>query len=67
MENVLFVDGRKLMWDGRTHESQEEALAAGKAYQSEGFETHVGGDQGKFLVYTRRLAAASTAEPAPGS
>ena len=67
MENVLFVDGRKLMWDGRTHESQEEALAAGKAYQSEGFETHVCEDQGKFLVYTRRLAAVSTAEPSPGS
>ena len=67
MENVLFVDGRKFMWDGRTHESQESALAAGKAYQSEGFETHVCEDQGKFLVYTRRLDAVSTAEPSPGS
>lgn len=67
MEDVLFVDGRKFMWDGRTHESREAALAAGKAYESEGFEAHLGEDQGKFLVYTRRLAAASTAEPSPGS
>jgi hypothetical protein len=67
MENVLFVDGRKFMWDGRTHESQESALAAGKAYQGDGFETHVCDDQGRYLVYTRRLAAPSTAEPSPGS
>jgi hypothetical protein len=59
MENVLFVDGRKFMWDGRTHESQ--------AYQGDGFETHVCDDQGRYLVYTRRLAAPSTAEPSPGS
>ena len=67
MEDVIFVDGRKFMWDGRTHESQEAARAAGQAYADEGFETHVGEDQGKFLVYTRRLAAAASPEPSPVS
>jgi hypothetical protein len=67
MENVRFVDGRKFMWDGQSYGSREAALAAGKAYEGDGFQTHVCEDQGSFLVYTRRVATAAPAEPPPGS
>ena len=67
MENVVFVDGRKFLWDGSRHESREAALGAAKAYESDGFETHVCEDQGAFLVYTRRLATPAPAEPVPGT
>jgi hypothetical protein len=63
MQNVRFVEGKKFMWDGVSHESQESALAAGKAYQAEGFDLHLCEDQGQFLVYTRRPVASSAAEP----
>ncbi len=63
MENVVFVDGRKFLWDGRAYESREAALAAGKAYEGDGFETHVRDDQGQHLVYTRRLATPAPSEP----
>ena len=67
MESVLFVDGRKFMWDGRGYESRECALVAAKAYESDGFETHLSDEQEGFRVYTRRLVTPPPAEPPPGS
>lgn len=66
MENVVFKEGKKFLWDGRTYESQDAANAAQKAYEADGFETHVLEAEGKFGVYTRRAVTQSAPEtPAP--
>ncbi len=62
MRSALFVDGRKFMWDGRTYESHEAANTARQAYEADGFEAHIHVDEGKFFVYTRRVAAQTAAE-----
>ena len=67
MENVILVEGRKFLWDGRRYESREQALVAGQSYAADGFETELREEQQSVLVYTRRPVAASAAEPAPGS
>jgi hypothetical protein len=51
----LLHDEKKFMWDGCFYATQQEAAAAGKAYQNDNFEVHVAEDEGKFLVYTRRV------------
>ncbi len=50
------VEGKKFMWDGRVCESREAADSAKSGYAADGFETHVSEEQGKLLVYTRRVA-----------
>ena len=51
----LLHDEKKFMWDGCFYVTQQEAADAGKAYQNDSFEIHVAEDEGKFLVYTRRV------------
>lgn len=60
--NARFVEGKKYMWDGKLYPSQEEAVQAKSAYESDGFETCTFEDQGALLVFTRR-AVQATAEP----
>lgn len=50
------VEGRKFMWDGQVYESREAAAEAERAYTGDGFETRIFEDEGKWLVYTRRVA-----------
>ena len=54
MTNYRIVNGRKYIWDGQAHLSKEAAEQAVSRYQSEGFETEVVEEEGKFLAYTRR-------------
>jgi hypothetical protein len=48
-------DGKKFMWDGRTYATREEAASVGEAYQNDNFEIQVVEEEGKFLVYSRRI------------
>ena len=48
-------DGKKFMWDGRLFDAREEALQQAETYQKDNFEVRVVEQEGKFLVYTRRL------------
>jgi hypothetical protein len=52
---ALFIEGRKFMWDGCPYDTREEALRAADLYQKDGFEVQVRDEEGKTLVYTRRL------------
>ena len=54
-ENGRFVDGDKYMWDGAEYGSRAEAEAKAGAYAADGFQPQVVEEEGKFLVYTRRV------------
>lgn len=64
MDAVCFVDGKKLMWDGRTYESLDAATAARQAYEADGFTTHLVQEGDNFFVYSRRVAAQTSEAPA---
>jgi hypothetical protein len=49
------ADGKKFMWDGETYDSREQAVRAAESYKGENFETEIEEDEGKFLVYSRRV------------
>jgi len=51
----LVCDGKKFMWDGSVYATREEASPVEAAYQKDNFEVHVTEEEGKFLIYTRRL------------
>ncbi len=53
--NVRLVEGKKLMWDGKIYESEEDAAEIAAGYEGDGFETLLCEDEGKYLVYTRRV------------
>ena len=52
----VICDGKKFMWDGNLYATREEASALVSAYQKDNFEVHELEAEGKFLIYTRRLA-----------
>ncbi len=54
--NLAMVrDGKKFMWDGQLYDTREEASRVREAYQNDRFEAQMVGEEGKFLVYTRRV------------
>lgn len=62
MTNYRIVNGRKFVWDGQAYLSKEAAEEVVSRYQSEGFETEMAEEEGKFLAYTRRQAQKSVVE-----
>lgn len=51
------IEGKKFMWDGTSYDSKEKASAVSEAYKADGFETQIFEEDGRFLVYSRRVAA----------
>ena len=55
-EQARLIDGKKFMWDGEEYDSEKDAKAARKQYEEKGFEVELcRDDEGKALVYTRRV------------
>ena len=52
---ALVNDGKKFMWDGRALETREEASKVAEAYRNDNFEVFLAEEDGKFLVYSRRV------------
>ena len=52
---VMLSDGKKFLWDGQPYDSKEDAARAAQSYQNEDFQIQLVEDDGKFLVYTRRV------------
>ncbi len=50
-----FFERSKFMWDGETYPTGEAAEAKKSEYQSQGFETRLVEEEGKSLLYTRRV------------
>ena len=54
MTNYRMVNGRKYVWDGQASLSKEAGEQVVSRYRSEGFETEMVEEEGKFFAYTRR-------------
>jgi len=54
-QSMRFFDRRKFMWDGEAYDSPAAAEAKKKEYESQGFETQLAEEEGKALLYTRRV------------
>jgi len=52
---AMMSDGKKFLWDGQPYDSKEAASAAAQSYQNENFLVQMVEEDGKFLVYTRRV------------
>ena len=64
-QNVLFIDRRKFMWDGETRDSRAETETRKTECEAQGFETQVVEEEGKFLLYTRRVVKEVVVEGEP--
>jgi hypothetical protein len=51
----MISDGKKFMWDGQLFETGADGLRAAERYQMDNFEVRLVEQEGKFLVYTRRM------------
>ena len=49
------MDGKKFMWDKGDYSTEQEAHEKMAQYEKDGFETECVEENGKYLVYTRRL------------
>ena len=54
-EKVLFFEGKKFLWDGEEYETKEKAKSVEKEYAEKGFEVRTCREDGKVLLYTRRV------------
>jgi hypothetical protein len=59
------IDGKKFMWDGITYESEMDAQDAKKTFEEEGFEVERVEEEGKPLLYTRRVVTEIVVEGEP--
>ncbi|UCC39520.1 MAG: hypothetical protein JSV96_17340 [Candidatus Aminicenantes bacterium] len=49
------VEGKKFMWDGVVYETEKEAQDTMQKYKDDNFEVEMKEEEGKHLLYTRRL------------
>jgi hypothetical protein len=64
-DSVKIIDTKKFMWDGETYDTKDSAAEAEIKYKGDNFETRLLEEEGKFLVYTRRLVTEVVVEGAP--
>ncbi len=53
--NLIFLDGKKFMWDGVDYLSGEKMSEAVNKYKADGFEVESHEEDGKTYLYTRRV------------
>jgi hypothetical protein len=54
-ESYKVIEGYKWMWDGAEYEEEAKAKEAEDGYTKENFETQIFEEEGKWLVYMRRV------------
>ena len=54
-EKTRFFEGKKYMWDGQEYDNEEQASSVEKQYTEKGFEVQMWREDGKVLIYTRRV------------
>jgi hypothetical protein len=59
IQQALWHDSKKFMWDGEIYEDKTKAEEVEKSYRGNGFETQIRPAEGKYLVYSRRVAQAA--------
>ena len=60
--NYKILDNKKYMWDGKEYADQGEAQKVADTYKKDKFEVKLIKEEGKHLIYTRRVAAVTTPE-----
>ena len=49
------INGKKFMWDGAVYESKKETEDTMRKYKDDNFEVDLIEEEGKHLLYTRRV------------
>ncbi|MCP5103683.1 MAG: hypothetical protein GY950_09910 [bacterium] len=65
MDNFKIIEDKKYMWDGEDYESEAAALGNMSTYENDGFQTKLIEEEGKYLVYTRRIVTEIVVEGEP--
>jgi len=52
---IAIIGGKKYMWDKGQYSTEKEAHEKMAQYEKDGFEAECMKENGKYLVYTRRL------------
>jgi len=55
MPKARFFEGKKFMWDGEEYDDEKKAGSVEKQYAENGFEVRSCRENGKVLLYTRRV------------
>ncbi|MBU1487177.1 hypothetical protein KKH56_03905 [bacterium] len=58
-------DDKKFMWDGKIYETEQEAKEVIQGYKTKNFETGMVEEEGKYLLYTRRVVTEVVVEGPP--
>jgi hypothetical protein len=59
------IEDKKFMWDGVEYEDEEKARAAEKEYLDKEFEVRLVKEEGKVLLFTRRVVTEIVIEGQP--
>ncbi len=51
----IMINSKKFMWDGVVYESEKEAQDTKQKYKDDNFEVEMKEEEGKHLLYTRRV------------
>lgn len=54
-DSSRIIDGKKFMWDNVVYETKKEAQDVEKKYREDGFEVELVEEEGKPLLYTRKV------------
>ena len=54
-DKIRFFEGKKFLWDGEEYDNKEKARSVEKKYSEKGFEVRMWREDGKVLLYTRRV------------
>jgi len=65
IETVKYEGNSKFMWDGEQYESREAAESKKKEYEENKFEVRVHEQEGKHLLYSRRVVTEIVLEGPP--
>jgi hypothetical protein len=55
VDNIIFVEGKKYIWDSKTYDNSKSAQDQAESYKRDDFEVQVVDREGVFLVYSRRV------------
>ena len=54
-DRARFFNGKKYMWDGQAYDDKKKAREVEKEYREKGFDVQSCSEDGKILLYTRRI------------
>ncbi len=54
-QSVRFFERSKFLWDGESYDARPAAEAKKSGYEAQGFEARLVEEDGKVLLYTRRV------------